>query len=306
MRHPRRLIGLFLLATVLADLAALVAVQIDTASPRKELWQCVLFPDWSQVGGGSVFLALLFALYFSQVSLTAIWLALGRTAAPRRTAVACFLLFGWVAAFAAPIELDDLPSALSVTLLVTAVAAVSVAFPLLAAKPLGLRLGTPAMASLPRQPLQFSIAYLLGLTTATAVALSAISSVAKYRWLPFHDEGTNYELIALGVGRGLVAPLALWAALGNRRLVVRLAALLLAAVAAYEGLFLYDGLYGSTPHRYFNPAFMGFSGLLFALEAVLLLGSLLVFRWAGYRVVCRRDAIAGPQGVVTKYGDQRS
>ena len=71
MRHPRLMIGLFLLATVLVDLAVADG-NLFTPGPNLEV--------------------AVFCLFFSQVTMIAIWLGLGHTAAPSRAVIAFFLL----------------------------------------------------------------------------------------------------------------------------------------------------------------------------------------------------------------------
>jgi len=262
MKGSRLLIVLLLLATVLVDCAVLVA-----AGQRPSFPNPVLISVW--------------ALQISQVSLAAIWLGLGRKPAPLRLvgAVAVAALWSWA--------LSTLPDAGNVeqwaVLLMAHTAAVSV--PLLAVRSLGLQLVDVSAAKgaekLPAGPqrLQFSIGYLLGWTTALAVIMSILHYVAP------HDHTSLKPLAELPVvpfviGRAVMVPAAVWAALGTRWWALRVLVLPVTSATAFGVILLAEPLFAGGA---------GYSVLLCFLEAVLLVGSLCVFRVAGYRLRVRRS-----------------
>jgi hypothetical protein len=266
MRRPRLLIGLLLLATVLVDVAVL-ALRPDP--PRRP----------------AILEAVSYALYFSQVSMTAIWLGLGQTASLLRT-IGSLLLLSGLAAFFSWLDRTDVADAI----VATGMFAGAVAIPLLVARPPGLHItrvdpaGGAGSALLQPERLQFSILYLLGLMTGLAVILGTLKCLAAY-----DEQLLNYAvqpgLICMSAGFGLVACAAIWGALGNRWMAVRMVAFVAAVLAAYGG------------HLALNPDHLleWWVMLLFALEAALLFGSLWVFRVAGYRVVFRRTRAAAPE-----------
>ena len=261
MRRDRLLIGLFLLATLLVDL---VVRSLPVKVPGESNSQIVLL-----------------ALYFSQVSLVAIWLGLGRTPAHTRIATAFLVLVAW-----------SYPSILSSSLQMrlyvdfSADLAATVAIPLLVARLFGLqltRLGFPAAATSASSGLrrwQFSIRYLFGLMTALAVILGVLQWKAPYVLVPstyaFFIDGS---IASLAAGRALIAWAALWAALGIRATMLRMAVLAIAALGAY-------GLTPTPLSFYHSSDWSGLpqNGFPIFLEAALLLASLWVCRLAGYRI----------------------
>ena len=247
-------------ATVLVDLAMLAVVP-DMSGPDLELS-----------------FALAWGLCFSQISMAAIWLALGRTPGPRRITLALLILIAWNANLLGMMRRYDYWCDF---MLITVVLAGAVVAPLMALRPLGLRVSRvsfgngAATAWNNRQPLQFSIRYMLGLMTALAVVLGTLKWIVSFELQPLQGL-VEPELAILAAGRGLVAWAALWAALGNRWTAVRMIVFVAATVASYGGLLLSD-------RRYYYDDFWIFV-LLFSLEALLLFSSLWVFRMAGYRV----------------------
>jgi len=258
MRHPRRLIGWFLAVTVLVDLVML-AVGADMNAPG-------LLGDLAR------------GLCISQISMAAIWLALGQTPGPLRIILALLILIAWNVNLLGMAGWHDDWCEI---MLFTGMLAGAVVAPLMALRPLGLRVSrlsfsNGAATSLNgRQPLQFSIRYMLGLMTALAVVLGTLKWIVSFE-LPL--EGlAEPKMLIIAAGRGLVAWAALWAALGNRWTAVRMMVFVAAVVAGYGGLLL------TNLRDYYYDHFWIFV-LLFSLEAPLLFGSLWVFRVAGYRV----------------------
>jgi hypothetical protein len=250
------LIGSFLAATVLVDLVML-AIGVD-------------------MGGPGPSGALAWGLCQSQISMAAVWLALGQTSPVLRTTLSLLILIAWNALLGILGRHDWCE-----TMLFTGVMAGAVVAPLLALRPLGLRVSRLSFSNgaatswNDRQPLQFSIRYMLGLMTALAVVLGTLKWIVSFELQPLHLLVVP-EVAIIAAGRGLVAWAALWAALGNRWTAVRIIVFVAAVVASYGGLMLTD-------RRYYYADFWIFV-LLFSLEALLLFGSLWVFRVAGYRV----------------------
>jgi len=263
MRTPHFLVMLLILATVLVT-----GVALSWAGRQEE------FPHAS--------LSLVWAMQLCQVSLMAVWVGLGKGPFPLRlgTMVIVVGLWSWL--------LCGLPRAGNVdqwaVLLAVQTAAVSV--PLLVVRSLGMGLSDPATAPQPddeeedRSPrFQFSIAYLLGWMTATAVVLSTVQCIVSEGSLPLWMMERS-RVWAFLAGRALVALAAVWATLGARGRTGAIAAPVVAAAAAYGVLrMLAPGFAGGDP----------FCEMLHALEVLLLLGSLWVFRVAGYRLQSARS-----------------
>jgi hypothetical protein len=269
MSVRRLLIGLLLLATVLVDCAL-----VKTVGPFPLTLHPTRLFAWT--------------LQLSQVSLMAIWLALGRTSGPLRLmgTVMVVALWSWALADYAPRDVHLKVSAIDLTALT-----VAVSVPLLVARWLGLRLvdvsSAPEAEDLAggSRRFQFSIAYLLGWITALALMLGMLQYVTPFWNLQM---GRHNALWALSVewrgavfriGHAALAWSALWAVLGKRRPVVRILTLCAVGGTAVITTFLA------------NPRFAGGIACvlaLFSLEALLLISPLVVFRVAGYRLRVRR------------------
>jgi hypothetical protein len=255
MNQRRLLIGLLLLATLLVD----CAVVVTTASVSDpDFWA---IPPW--------------ALQASQVSLMAIWLGLGKTSAPLRLAGTVGVVAVW--AYLDELLTFPLPEEWTVVLMAQAVA---VSVPLLVARHLGVEViytfALPKAESPTAAPnrWQFSIVSLFGWMTALAVTLSAMQYTARHEFLPI---GLVLEplVVVYLLGRGTLAWTALGAVLGTRRPGMWSIAFGAATVVGVIGLLAV------------RPHFAGGSSVLCTLalaEGLLLLGSLLVFRVAGYRL----------------------
>ena len=257
MRTPRFLVMLLLLATVLVT-----GVALSWAGQQED------FPHVS--------LMVVWALQLSQISLAAVWLGLGKGPFPLRLGgtVIAVGLWSWL--------LSGLPKAGSVDqwAVLLAVQTVTVSVPLLVVRSLGLELSDPSSAAESdddedRSPrFQFSIAYLLGWMTTTAVVLSTVQCIVPEGSLPL-DMVLNASLAIFLAGRALIALTAVWAALGTRGPAVVIVAPVVAGAVSYGAL------------RVAAPDFGGGTALcaaLHLLEVLLLFGSLWVFRVAGYRL----------------------
>jgi hypothetical protein len=318
MRRPQLLIGLFVLATILADVVAVAF--------RPEMHEA----GWSG--------ALLWALYLSQVSLMAMWLGLGQTAAPLRIVAAFFVLIEWnVAVFFVTGESRDLYAGTMLTGMITAVAAI----PLIVSRLFGLRLARLHNGSLqelgPSGPerFQFSLLFMFGLMTTLAIVLGLLQYTFIYDHLLRDAYGPAAALMPASL-HAVIAWAAVWLVLGRGLLVLGrglwgratwMAALVLAALCAGAGLVYYtyrcrtasyDYDYFSSwrpppPHHgiayyayyygftYANGATTGTFVTRLAVAVTLLFASLLVFRVAGYRVVFRRGGTAAePEAGVEK------
>jgi len=255
MKGSRLLIGLLLLATLLVD-CAVVATTGSVSDP--DFWAIA---PW--------------ALQASQVSLMAIWLGLGRTSAPLRLTGAVGVVAVWA-------YLDELlrfpdPEEWAVVLMAHAVA---VSVPLLVARQLGVEVihtsALPKAESPTAAPnrWQFSLACLFGWMTALAVTLSAVQYTTRHEFLPI-GLVLGPLVVVYVLGRGALAWTALGAALGTRRPVMRSIAFGAAAVTGVIALL------AVRPH--FAGGF-AVPATLTLVEGLLLLGSLVVFRTAGYRL----------------------
>jgi hypothetical protein len=335
MRRPRLLIGLLLLATVLvAALALAVRPGMDVPHPS------VRYDYDPGEGAEEVFIpaatseyfgAVVWGLYLSQVSLAAIWLALGLRALPLRFIAVFSIVLVWNTVI---FRLTNQSEDFSFGMVFTGMTAVVVAVPLLAARQFGLRLAHWRDGSLREiepsgaERWQFSLLYLFGLMTVLAVFLGMLKFIFIYDvvWASLRqqlaDATTNWRCQLSVAFHAIVAWAALWIALGNRRRprVWLAMAITFSFLAVCLGISMclvrygdlsFRGHYNSSPPWYFTGSFWWHSGwcdfladpwldiflltALFALEALLLLGSLWAFRLVGYRVVFRRTRAAAPE-----------
>lgn len=263
MKPSGVLIALLVLAAVVVDYAVLTAAQ-----RRMHL------PD------PAVTLAL--ALGLSQVSLAAIWLALGRRPAFLRLIGTAVVVAAWTRSLA---SLPDSPHVEMWAAWLTAqTAAVSLA--LLVARSRGLGMTDVPAGEETETPtarakrLQFSILHLLGWMTAVAVVLGMLKCLPPSYALGWNSFFDSHTAVFVG-SHVVVAWTALWTALGTGRPAVRLVALPLATITAFGALWLYVGV----PQRD-----VGRILVLYVLEALLLLGPLWVVRLAGWHLETRSES----------------
>jgi hypothetical protein len=276
MRWPHLLIGVLLLANVVVDAEFLT-------------------PPASRALTASQLLIVGFAVYLSQVTLAGIWLAFGRTTAPLRILVTFFVLLGCAAGFTANFlgSTSEIPFsfAMGIAVAVMGTTLTAVSLPLLTARLLGLRIlprGVVRPSPATRQRYQFSIRALLGLTTVVAVILGTLKSTVTCNSQTF-EVATRESILMSAAGCAAVAWLALWASMADRRTPLRLIVFAVAIVTASIGVLASDWEF----------LFLGGweCAIVCLLMALLLLGSLWLFRLAGYRLVFRRGwAAAEPQG----------
>lgn len=242
------LVPLWLAGLVLLDLAALTYVA------QRGPWA---------FGPGS---AVLLALAFSQISLATIWAGTARRRVWLKFLSVPATMAAWLVVF---IQVG--PGDAMTILWLFGVQFLGVIFPLLVARLLGVRLAIPETVAGSSRPLQFSIGHLMLLTAAVA------GVVAIGRNLDVPNMGSEREIL-LAPAFSLIALLAVWAALGTGRILFRLLLLLMLAPAI--GVGMAQLLMPATDQLF---AF----ALLNGLQAVLLAGSLWIFRLGGYRLLRR-------------------
>ncbi len=273
MTSSRLMISLLLTATVAVDLAML-----STAGA-----------DGETVGGWPhPMAAVLFALCFSQVSLAAIWTALGRQTAPWRLAGGFLVVVFWSLALAmAPGEIESGNRNSTYWIALLLVQAVAILVPLSVCRATGLRVsGKPDSGEhnendSGRRRFQFSIAYMLAWMTAVAVVLGMFQWAFHYKLLS-RDPVVWLEIVVIGVCNASLAFAGLWAVLGGSRASVRV--VVLGATVAAVTLLLVT-----------FPSDAGYRYSLVTLslvQAALLIGSLGVGRVAGFRLLRKKPLAA--------------
>jgi hypothetical protein len=266
MQRYSKSIGLLLLTSAIIDGIAVFIV--DQKSPFR--------------GNFDLFQMALLALIMSQATLVSIWMALGRAPSSLRMlgAVGVIMLLSGV-----PLIVSETYHGRVVLLLgVGGIVAVC----LLLARARGLRcihdLDRETGEAGGRKPWQFSIAQLLAWTTALAVVLGLL------KWARFFDAFSPElsmsvaGMIFLEPGRALVTFAALWMMLGRGTPIRRFPALVIAEIASF-------GL-PSVLFRMPSAHEIGIIVCFMAVEAIVFVGTLLVFRRIGYRVQWNRRSAA--------------
>jgi len=265
MRGPRLLIGLLVAASVLVDLVA---------------WS-ILRHRWPQLGPSHPAVLVFQSLCFSQVSLLAIWAALGRKATAWRLMGLMVGIALWARLLANTVEpegpLDPYTTVCAVLLLVHAIIVVG---PLSIARAMGVGLVHAAADAAHGRPdakrpkLQFSLGQIFAWMTSLAVCLGLTKYLVHYEYLSlFAEEWADVALIC--VSRATLALSALWLALGTRWPAARAAVLCLVVAVAVV----------TSPRSFSGADVAGF-----VLETLLLVGSLGVIRLAGWRLVVSTQA----------------
>jgi len=263
MRRPGLLIALLIVATVLVDLVAL------SVAPSR--------PEGPHPG-----MILLFSLLMAQVSLVALWAGLAGRSAPWRVIGLVLVVALWSALLAVVLDYAPPVNIASIWTVLLLAQALAVFVPLSVARAMGVRLvslddlDAVEERGIGRSRLQFSLAYLLGWTTAVAVTLGLLKYTVDYRILPPYL-GAWRQLSVVAVGNASMALAVLWALLGARRPGLRVLLLCLttaAAIASDRWLAGMDPFWASAS--------------LCLGQALWLAGSLAVFRVCGYRVVRRK------------------
>jgi hypothetical protein len=271
MRHARLLITLLVVATLLADVAALsIAASADQGSP----------PQWPHAA-----VLVLFALSMGQVSLAAVWAGFAGRAFQWRMMGLMLIAVLWsryVAWIVAPSRLDDY-ACLYGSLLLAQVIAVLVTLTI--ARLSGVRLVHPDGGNVADDGdwspsrFQFSLREMLSWTTVFAVVLGALRYTVDHHLFPSYL-GDWRQFAVLSLANAIPALTAVWAALGVGRSALRAVVLALATAAAI----------GASSTLAEVVSFRGYAALCL-LQVGCVLASLWVFRVAGYRVV--REAWTG-------------
>ena len=261
MTVSRTLIWLLILATVLIDGA---------------VWSLFVADD--RIRATSWPHPVLFALTFSQVSLVAVWAALGTSRLPWRLAGTVLVIASWSATLA---TLSDGQFGYNSTQWVSLLGGQALVLfaPLSVARAGGVRL-LETTTSNPSQEgssglgkWQFSLASVMAWITATAVVLGFTQYTVDPQFLPLapHVWISAAVLIA---SHSAMAVAVLWAVLGTGRPIGRTAALCLTVAAVLA-------LYGLLPESLAHARVLT---VLCLVQAALLIGSLCVGRVAGYRL----------------------
>jgi len=270
MRNRWVLIGLLILATVLVDLVVWSIVLSDSG------------PSPPPAALVEVARLVLPSLACAQVSLVAIWVALGGTSLPWRLVGLIVVVASWVGlvavarSAAAPEKFFETYG--TVFLLSDAIAVLG---PVAVARFAGVRLGTTTEILSTPDPLanrgrwQFSLGYLFSWLTAVAVTLGLLKWTIDYQVVPSLLAQWD-EMTVASVGSAAIALVALWTALGTRRPALRIGLLGVTTVTAIAFYRLLGGLHLWLP-----------AVLICLVQVFWLLASLGVCRVAGYRIVFR-------------------
>jgi hypothetical protein len=230
------------------------------------LWMPIRVWQWDPLSPAASWrgfaLGTLCMLGFSQGALLAIWIALGERGTLWRVALAAVGTVVYLACF------HDADEAWLAAILYDMEVMVVL---LLCARLMGLELTRSGQRSTVRPRFQFFIREILAWTTALAVVLSAGKCLFLLRWYPILMRNTAVYFVWLGTDAILVAAF-MWAALGQRRTILRV---ILPPVAVVVAGALFAGFF----HEQLLRTTIGLGFMAFWIVA-----SLLVVRWAGYRL----------------------
>jgi hypothetical protein len=239
------------------------------------LWSVTETSDWDPLGWTATwpefFRRVLFALAVSQAAVVALWIALGRRGTPWRVALA---------AVATALYLWCLIGTVIWVILTIQEMGLIVAL-LLCARLTGLELTRLGQQSAPSPRFQFSVRDVLAWTTALAVVLIAGKCRLTQHSYLIDYYGMRHYLVTLGA-LALIAVAFIWVALGELPMVARSLFGLTAifgGAALLRATFNYQviSVFHCDEPSWFFPMLLGFIALW-------LLASLLVVRWAGYRL----------------------
>jgi hypothetical protein len=261
MHHPRLLIGLLVLATVLVDLV---------------VWSIlfgVSWPDDLPPVFGFLYLGA-WSMAHAQVSLAAIWVSYGGKWMPWTTLLLVVTILGWAPLFTGGIQ-SDLFTVPFFCLLQSAMIVGSLGLARIA----GVKfvhvgdIASDGQDGVGQRRFQFSLAYLLSWLTAVAVALGLLSYQADFGKLASAFLNIQMSMVATCLADTAIALAALWMILGTRKTLLRLAVLCLAICADV----------------FASRAELVWPTVVLALGQVLWLSaSLAVVRVAGFRLVRQR------------------
>jgi hypothetical protein len=271
MRHLWLLVILLVVATLLVDLAVVSAAATHPFLPF----------GWLHPA-----LAALFALGFAQVGLVAVWTGFGGKSLPWRILALVLIVGLWSRLLAWFIAERDHVSTATTNWICALLAQTAVILvPLWAVRFRGVRLiraeaanPSAAIANC-RGPLQFSLRYLLSWITVLAVVLGLAQYTVEFEELAEALIHGWRELGVFSLGHGGLVLAGFWAVLGTKRLGVRC----LVAVATTAATIAVNHLWTGIEELWL------YSGLC-VLQLLWVVGSLWVFRVAGYRMTRMRRA----------------
>ena len=208
----------------------------------------------------------LFMLFPSQGNLIGIWATLGRRP-PLRVALAFIGIVVCLRIASGPEYYSNSDEAIRVLTIETA----SVIALLLLFRFTGLAMATTPLEPWRPTPFQFTIWQIMTWTATVAVIMSALHYLPDdlLHRLPFHD---ITSLLVAAVSMGSVAFMSIWLVFGKKWLALRI---LGALVAIGMGSWLLN---------WGNNMGWWYFGMLLSYEAAWTIISLLVVRWAGYRL----------------------
>lgn len=267
MTPARLLIGLLLLATALVDLVACSAIKS---------WPWLLNSSWNNPAA-----LVVASLVISQVSLLALWTGFGKTSFPWRLLVTVVAITVWAEVLAKPTDSPTHEIVVSTWCFHFWVQTGAVISMILAARRMGFTIGTlPGPEATAngdsRRPVQFSLGYLLSLLTVLALVLGWARYTVDFQALVDYVDGRLFAVsVTFALGNAVLAIAAVWTALGRKG--TRYLGLCLSTAAVF--------LVHAWTRRF---AHLTLEALFCLLCLGWLLGSLGVFRMAGYRL-CRPD-----------------
>ncbi|MCC6124961.1 MAG: hypothetical protein IT426_08365 [Pirellulales bacterium] len=255
MKRPRLIVGI--LAIVHLLLAAFAFYYLNS---RIFYFSHIFY--WLTSHTGDWLEYLLLALFPSQGGLISIWAALGRRT-PLRVALACI---GIVVCLRI---VNGHHSDIRPAMVYLSIQAASMTILLLLFRLTGLAMATTPLESRSPKPFQFTIMQIMTWTATVAVILSALHYLPSDYARFFASSRQIRFTLAIVVNQGSVAITSIWLVFGTKWRVLRILGVL---VAIGTGTWLlYD---------YYDWRF----GMLLSFEAAWTILSLLVVRWAGYRL----------------------
>jgi hypothetical protein len=246
MKKPRLIVGI--LAVVHLVLAAMVFLIIYNFPPSPDFWWISVFP---------------LMILPCQGNLVGIWTTLGGKGTPFRVMLI-------VVAFVIGVCINfpnRLQTGISFPLFLFQM--VNVTAVLLVLKFTGLELMLLPIKAWEPRPFQFTIGQMMAWTATLAVSLSACHYLPNNFSAPYDDIFSW----AIHISCMAVALASIWLAFGKRRLIFRVIAVIVAVGGGAALLEKWTGFIG-----------FGIGCFMLASQAVWTIFSLLVIRWAGYRM----------------------
>jgi len=221
--------------------------------------------SWAQLPGEFADRITFLVVSTGQVGLLSIWMALGRRAAPWRPValLAVIVAWGWVEASKTGVGLQGLFVFLSASMATVAILATARGF--------GLRLFLPDVEETKDTgPWQFSLSRLFAWTTSLSICLGLVSLLFRHLFEGANDvygsEAAFFSTVSTAIN--LMSLLVAWMRLRYRNFAAVVVFLLLVFLLLLPC----------------QPQFFTFVFTYFGLQFLLLVGSLVVVRVAGYRL----------------------